>query len=162
METQLQWRASRGPRWDTLQVLVPLLTLWRRITWFVDYRNTVWWSPSSAPQSIHPTSWEHREARVNLRYVAPFPGSTLQGSPVGLIQDEDFDVTQLKARCVVKMVNQPAGCSNQNVRPCPQSHLLRLEVQSACTQRRHSGNSLEWGRKHAEQEATQMSWQALR
>lgn len=32
-------------------------------------------------------------------------------SPVGLVQDQDLDVTQLKAGGVVEMVNQPAGCS---------------------------------------------------
>lgn len=31
-------------------------------------------------------------------------------SPVGLVQDQDFNVTQLKAGCVVKMIDQPARC----------------------------------------------------
>lgn len=31
--------------------------------------------------------------------------------PVSLVQDQYLDVTQLKARCVVEMIDQPARCS---------------------------------------------------
>lgn len=49
----------------------PLRTLWRRITLFVDCRSTAWWSPSSAPQSIHPTFWDQRttwKSQVSLSF----------------------------------------------------------------------------------------------
>ncbi|KAF3855590.1 hypothetical protein F7725_016313 [Dissostichus mawsoni] len=54
--------------------------------------------------------------------------------PVGLVQDQDLDVTQLKGGCVVQMVDQTSRCSDQNIWPRPQSRLLGLQVQPTCTQ----------------------------
>lgn len=62
------------------------------------------------------------ESQLNFRFAL----FRCQRSPVSLVQDQDFYVSQLKAWCIVKMINQPTRCSNQNIWPCPQSCLLRL------------------------------------
>lgn len=74
----------------------------------------------------------HTHTRLNNQpsteqVSAVAPGVWL--SPVGLVQDEDLDLTELKRGRVVQMVDQASRCGDQDVWPRPQRRLLRLQVQ---------------------------------
>lgn len=62
-------------------------------------------------------------------------------SPVGLVQDEDLNVAQLKAGSVVQVVDEAARRGNQNVWPRPERCFLGFEVEPACEGLSQSGVS---------------------
>lgn len=69
-------------------------------------------------------SESHRTGPLAATPAVRFCRPVAAPPPVGLVQDQDLDVAQLEARCVVKVVDQSARCGDQNIWTRPQSRLL--------------------------------------
>lgn len=60
------------------------------------------------------------------------PRPCTSGTPVSLVQDEDFNAAQVEGRAVVEMVDEPARRGDEDVGCCPESGFLRLQIQATC------------------------------